>query len=194
MNLFARLISIVASPLVITAPIAFALVYKGTSDTYYALTWTVVSMLFAVTVALFVLYGVRRGFFSDFDISIREQRKPVFVFAGLVAIFYFLAIFFLKGPIILMATLGAFMLGILFNSFINTRIKSSIHLAVFSSFVTVLGFLYGGLFWVLALFIPLVAWSRITLKRHTLQETIAGTLLGLILVIVLYYLVNYFII
>ncbi len=193
MNLLARLISIIASPLLITAPVSFALVFRTSQDPYYALVWTVVTMLFASFVGLFVLYGVRQGFFSDFDISIKEERRPVFIFAGFVAILYFVAIYLLRGPTILMATIGAFMLGVLINSYVNKKIKASIHLAVFSSLTTVLGILYGGLFWGLVFLIPLVAWSRIKLKRHTFPETLVGTILGTLIVIILYYVVNYFI-
>lgn len=193
MIIIARLISIIASPLLITAPVSYALVFRTSNDPYYSLAWTVVTMLFASLVGLFVVYGVRKGFFSDFDISIKEERRPVFIFAGIVAVLYFMAIYLLQGPSILMATIGAFMLGVLINSYVNRKIKASIHLAVFSSLATVLGILYGGLFWGLVFLIPLVAWSRIRLKKHTFPETLVGTMLGTLIVIILYYVVRYFI-
>lgn len=194
MILFARLISIIASPLVITAPVSYALVFKTSNDAYYALVWTIASLLFAGTVGMFVLYGVKRGMFSNFDVSIKEQRKPIFIFAAVVSVLYMILIFLLNGPPILMATLGALLLGVLVDSFVNKKIKASVHLTAFSSFAAVLGILYGGIFWLLLLLIPLVAWSRIKLKRHTLSETIVGTIIGFFIVIVLYYVVNYLVI
>ncbi len=194
MILLARIISMIASPLIITAPVSYALVFKTSNNAFYAIVWTAASLLFAATIGLFVLYGVKRGMFSDFDISIKEQRKPIFIFAAIVSILYFFIIFFLHGPKILMATLGALLLGVLIDSFVNRKIKASIHLAVYSAFAAVLGILYGGIFWFFVILIPLVAWSRIKLKRHSLTETIVGTILGLVIVIVLYYIVNYLII
>lgn len=194
MILFARIISIIASPLVVAVPVSYALVFKTSNNVFYAIVWTVVSLLFAATVGLFVLFGVKKGMFSDFDISIKEERKPIFIFSAIASVLYLFIILLLHGPKILMVTLGALLFGVLIDSFVNRKIKASIHLAVYSAFAAVLSVLYGGIFWVFVLLIPLVAWSRIKLKRHTLTETIVGTILGLIIVIVLYYVVNYLIV
>ena len=56
------------------------------------------------------------------------------------------------------------------RSIVNRKIKASVHLAVFSAFAAVLGILYGGIFWGLVLLIPVVAWSRIKLKRHKIHK------------------------
>lgn len=192
--LIARIISIIASPIVVTAPVSYALVFKTSNSAFYSLIWTIVSMLFAATVGLFVFYGVTHGIFSDYDISVRSERKPIFLFSAIISVLYLVIIFLLHGPTILMATLGALVLGVLIESFVNRKIKASIHLAVFSAFAAVLSILYGGIFWLLILLIPIVAWSRIKLKRHTFPETIIGALLGLSIVIILYYVVNYLII
>lgn len=193
MNSFAKLISGVSNPVLLSIPMSYAIVFKSREDALYALSWTLLSMLFAGIVGLFVFWGVQRGLFSDFDISKREERTPIFIFTALLSTVYFAIILLLNGPRMLLVALGVLFLGILIADLINRKIKASIHLAVFSSFSLVLGILYGGIFWALLLLIPVVAWSRIKLKRHLFSEIIIGTLIGLSLVLIIYLVVKYFV-
>ncbi len=192
MNLFARLISLISNPLFISIPMSYAIVFKSKEDFLYAIEWTFISLVFTIAIGLFVFYGVKKGIFSDFDISKRQERNAIFIFTILIGIIYFAVIFFLQGPRVLLLALAALLLGTLIADLINRKIKASIHIAVFSSFSIVVGILYGGIFWLIPFFTPLVAWSRIKLKRHHLSETIVGWFLGASLVLLLYYIVKYF--
>ena len=191
MNLLARIISGVSNPVFLSIPMSYALVFKSRGDLLYALAWTFVSVLFASLMGVFVVLAVRQGIFSDFDISKRQERTPVFIFTGLLSVLYFLIVFLLNGPRVLLIALGALLLGVIIADIINRKIKASIHLAVFSSFSVIMGILYGGMFWVLLLIAPLVAWSRVKLKKHEPFETIVGGLVGTIIVLVLYVVVKY---
>ena len=191
MDLLARFISVISNPVLLSIPASFVLVFESREDLLYALAWTFVSILFAALLGVFVFWGVKKGVFSDFDISKRQERTPIFIFTGLLSILYFLIIFLSNGPRVLLVALGALLLGVIIADIVNRKIKASIHLAVFSSFAVVLGILYGGIFWVLLLFVPLVAWSRVRLKRHRFLETVAGTLIARLLVIITYLVVKY---
>jgi hypothetical protein len=191
MNLIAEVISVVVNPLVLAIAAAFALVLRVSNDVSYSFFWMLMSIIFAACAGIFVLYGVRKKMFSDFDVSKREERKPLFFFIGGISILFMLFIIFLHGPLILILTLGALLLGVVLDSIVNRRIKASVHLASYTSFALAMGVLYGGAFWILVYLTPIVAWSRITLKRHTLNETIVGTGLGGFIVIVLYIVVKY---
>ena len=82
---------------------------------------------------------------------------------------------------ILIITLGAAALvqvGIMFM--INTRWKISAHAASMAVFVTLLVRLFGLPLLPSTVGIPLMVWSRVRLQRHTLMQTIAGSLLGII--------------
>lgn len=191
MDLLAKLISVISNPVLLSIPASYILVFKSKEDFFYALAWTFVSILFAVLLGAFVFWGVKKGVFSDFDISKRQERTPIFIFTGLLSILYLLIVFLFNGPGVLLVALGALLLGVIIADIVNRKIKASIHLAVFSSFAVVLGMLYGGIFWALLLFIPLVAWSRVRLKRHRFLETVAGTLIALSLVMITYLVVKY---
>jgi hypothetical protein len=192
MDFLARIISLLSNPIIVSVPMSYSLVFKTSGDAFYALQWTIISLLFAGVVGLFVYYGVNTGLFSDFDISKKEERAPIFAFTAVISFVYFVLIFLLSGPKVLLISLGALLIGVLLEAFINRRIKASIHLAVFSSFSFIVGILYGGIFWIILLLSPFVAWSRIRLKRHKLSETVIGAILGIALVIIIYMVVNYF--
>ena len=191
MNFIARLISFISNPVLVSVPFSYALVFKSREDFLYAVSWTFISIIFAALVGIFVFWGVRRGLFSDFDISKREERTRLFVFAGLVSVLYFLIVLAAGGPRVLLFGIASLLLGIILADLINYKIKASIHLAVFSSFSVIMGILYGGIFWALLLIAPLVAWSRVKLKKHEPFETIVGGLVGTIIVLMLYVVVKY---
>ncbi len=191
MNLLANLISVLSNPLVISIPLSYSLVFKTTGGVIYAFQWTFVSLFFASLVGLFVFYGVKKGFFSDFDVSKREERTRLFVFTAIVSVLYLATVLTVSGPRVLLFGIASLLLGLFFADLINHKIKASIHLAVFSSFSIIMGILYGGVFWVLLFIAPLVAWSRIKLKKHELLETIVGGLVGIIIVLMLYFIVKY---
>ena len=191
MDIVARLISGLLSPLVVSILASFFLVFKISGSYLYATTWALLSSFFAGLVALFVFYGVKRGFFSDYDVSKRQERTALFAFTGIVSVLYFIVAFLLNGPRILLIGLGILLFGIFLAQIINKKIKASIHLAVFSAFIIIVGILYGGIFWMLLILIPVVAWSRIVLKKHVLLETIVGTILGTLLVIGSYFIIKY---
>jgi hypothetical protein len=186
MFLLAQIISYVSNPLVIAFPTTYALVYKSTGSVEMALWWAISSLFFCAMIAVFVVYGVRKGFFNDLDVSERLKRRPLFIVGGIVSFTYFLVVLLLNGPRILLLALSGVILGIFLDNIINSRIKASVHVATFSAFVVTTAIVYGGQYVFLLFLIPVVAWARVIVKRHTLQETIVGALLGISLTTIMY--------
>ena len=169
LDLIARFISFLFNPLFLLFPVPYFLVVRETGDPLYALKWTIFSLFFIVVIGLFVGYAVRKGYFTDFDVSKREQRPLLFLFVGLVSVLYFLSLLYLQGPIVLFIILAGILFSTLIFSFINTRIKASIHVATISALIFALSILYSNVFLLLLILIPLVIWSRVRIKRHTMQ-------------------------
>lgn len=190
MFVFAQFISAISNPIIFAFPASYALVYKTTLNSYLAFVWGIVSFLVAFIVALFVIYGVHRKIFSDFDISQRNQRAPLFIFASIVILLYAMFIFIFNGPRVLFVGLTGVALGIFCDSIINTRIKASIHVATYSAFAVGIALLYGGYFELLVVLIPVVAWARVKVRRHSIQETVIGVLLGISIVAIMYLLIS----
>src|SRR3990167_254278 len=177
-NKFAQAVSFLLGPIFILLPIPFILVERFSGSYYYALKWTIFSYAFILSVALFVVLGVMFGFFTNFNVSKREQRPLLFSFSAFVMFFYLISLFVLDAPKILFVALFAIVLGLVVIVVINRWVKASIHLATLTSVALFIGIIYKGPYFLLLFLIPLLAWSRVRVKGHTLTETAVGAILG----------------
>jgi len=183
---FAKAVSFFLGPVFVLLPVPFILVSKFTQDYYYALKWTIFSYAFILSVAVFVIIGVLLGVFSNFDISKKEQRPLLFSFSAFVIFCYLVFLLILGGPKILFLALFAIILGLITIVVVNRWIKASIHVATATSVILLIGIIYKGYFFILLVFIPLLAWSRVKTKEHTVLETIIGSILGVTLTLIVY--------
>lgn len=182
----ARTVSFLLSPLVLFLPTPFILVFKETGNIFYSLKWTFFSYIFLFSVIFFVLSGMLIGFFSDYDVSKKEERPKLFAFSGIVTFLYLGSLILLNGPKILYLVVFGIILGVFIVSLINNWIKASIHTATVSAFTLSLVILFGYVFIPALLLIPAMAWARIKLKKHTQPETLTGGFLGIVLTIIVY--------
>lgn len=165
---FARAISIAAHPLVLV-PLTIALSTRN-------LRWTIlIAAILILPLAFLIFWNVRRGVWSDFDVSRRDQRSglywaaiPLLVIAALV----------IHGPPAMMRGMFAAAAMLLIGLAGNRFLKTSMHM-MFAAFCAVI--LFRAYPWSPLVTIPLVAavaWSRRVLERHTNVEIAAGLLIG----------------
>jgi len=136
-----------------------------------------------VPTALFIIINVKRGKFSNYDVSTKAQRPVFYIFAIVLIGFVTLALFFLPyvHPFLRWGAMAAFTL--LLSSFlINFWLKCSLH-TCFSVYVAIAFMAMRGrtaieMGLALTVLAVLMGWSRIVLKRHTLSEVITGAFLG----------------
>lgn len=182
----ARFLSLLFHPVNFLVPMPFFLVYKQTADSRYALKWEIYSFLFIILgIALFI-WGRKKGFFSDQDLSKREERYLFYRLIFFLTLFYLVSAVFFKG-ILFPISIAAFgiVLGLLLFEIVNRYLKVSIHVGVASAFVIAMTLLYGPKILILTVWIiPLTLWSRLALKKHTAQETLVGGLLGVFITII----------
>ncbi len=183
---FAKAISFFLGPVFILLPVPFILVARFTQDYYYALKWTVFSYAFVLSVAVFVIIGVLLGVFSNFDVSKREQRPPLFSFSAFAMFCYLVSLIVLGGPKILFLALFAIVLGLITIVVLSRWIKASIHVATATCVILLIGMIYKGYSFILLVLVPLLAWSRVKTKEHTVFETIIGSILGVALTLIVY--------
>lgn len=180
MTLFlARLISFISHPYVLIVFGTYIVLIKETGNLHTAIVWTFAALIFNLIVLVFELIGIKKGLFSNFDISKRKQRTPFFLFVLLILAAFMITAYLFNAPIgIIQEVLGGF-IGISIILLVNRKVKASIHLAVSSSLLLTIVLLYGNIYLWALLFIPAVAWSRVKLRRHTVRETVYGAGLGL---------------
>lgn len=120
----------------------------------------------------------KKGTIESFDVSDRNERKKFYLFVLPLLVSVNFILFITKQPYdlifgFLFATILLFTMQLM-----NYFIKSSLHVAV----NTYLGFLLfnfnplAGIFW--WIFVLMIAWSRLVLKKHTTQEVVCGLIIG----------------
>jgi membrane-associated phospholipid phosphatase len=162
----ARLISIAAHPFVLS-PLTVALASRNWR-------WTaivVASTMLPITAV--ILWNMRRGVWSDFDVSRREQRSSLYwVAIPLLAALAFLVPAFSRSMLALVCVL---LVGLALSRFL----KTSLHLLFAAFCAVVLWKVYPWSAFVMLAVLAALAWSRWRLQRHTPVEIAVGTLLGL---------------
>jgi len=130
------------------------------------------------TPILYLLWLVRRGTVSDLDVKIRGERwRPLL--AAQLGMAIALVIFIAAGAPPLMIALAGGLLAYTSLAFgITLWWKISMHSAAAAAIAALMVTQVGPHAFPLLAGVPLMAWARIRLKRHTLAQTIAGAALG----------------
>jgi hypothetical protein len=170
-------VSNVGSPPVVTSlGIWLAAAHLATSGAWY---WALREWAFLVAIpAAYVAGAVLRGRISDLDVCIREQRTGPYLLAMLCAGLAFAWSWLDGTPQTLTLFAGAAMAQLILLYLVTMRWKISLHSAAMASCgVAALAFT-GVMGLPLLAGVPLVAWARVHMRRHTLAQTVAGAIAG----------------
>jgi membrane-associated phospholipid phosphatase len=157
-----------------------ASVLSGSRAWGWAGAYVVLAILLPVS---YLVWLVRRGRVTDLDVQLREQRiRPMVVAVAGAGLAW--GVLLLGGaPSQMVVLTGALCVQTVVVVAITLYWKISVHCTAAAGAATVIWFLLGTPF-PLLIGVPLIAWSRVRLGRHTLAQTIAGTLLGLTIFVV----------
>lgn len=179
-NILAVVISRVFDPVwLIPAMIAIAVGWSVMNG----LRWRFLVLLTAIDGFIPFLYFIhllKTKEISDWDTTKRTERFRLYGFTIAVhAVGILLAL--LLGKVILAKILFSFWVLALAFFEITLRWKISVHTGVSSAAVTFLVFLFG-IQWIwLFLFVVLIGWARVVMKKHTWQQAIAGAVVAAML-------------
>jgi membrane-associated phospholipid phosphatase len=173
----AHVVSNVGSPPVTTT--ATSLLIAGSATTKRAWLWSGVHLALVVVAPLAYLIALLiRGRVTDIDVQLREQRKEPFVVLLLGAVAAGVVLYLGSAPPLLVTAAWAHAAIVALILGITTRWKISVHCAAAAG-LAVLTYSLGHRSAMAAIpAVPLVAWSRVRLGRHTLAQTLAGIGLG----------------
>ena len=135
---------------------------------------------------LFIFYLYATDRISDLDMSIRRERERVFI---AFVVFYALGaldLWLIRAPAIMTASMAAYAVSALIVQWITRYWKISTHALGITAPLVALTVLFGqrpAPFYVL---IPIVGWSRVYLRAHTVPQVVAGTLLALVTTLVFF--------
>ena len=174
----ARWVSIVGHPFVLIVLLTAVATTKlqGGKDAASAVGFVIAAAI--LPIGLFMYSQVKTGRWGTVDASRRSERPALF--ALMLALLVVLGLFLRGLPNLALLSSGLIAAAaILVVAFVlNTWIKTSMHMA-FASWVAVTLLVIAlplGLALLIAL--PLLGWSRLAMRRHTLLEVLVGVVLG----------------
>ncbi len=131
---------------------------------------------------------IKKKKIADFDITRREERTVYFLI---------LLLCFLSATVLSIIQTEYFMLNLAVTValaviiLITLRWKISVHLAMDSLIFGLLAIFADRAFLFLMLLLPVIAWSRVKLKKHTPAQTVAGFILATMILISILFTASY---
>lgn len=173
----ARWISRISSPPLVAGigMLLFVLAIQSRRLVAWSLFYALVGMVLPI---LYILYCIRRGELTDFHMRVRAQRKRPMLFLFACSLVALIMMMLGKAPAYLAIFAAVNVAQTIFLTLVTLRWKISGHTTAAASLAVFLLGLYGATALPGLMIIPVVAWSRIQLRRHTLLQTIAGTAAG----------------
>ncbi len=172
-SVLARIVSEIFEPMMVFLAIsligAWHVHLRGFAYATYALYMVAVGILIAVS-----RVRLMRVMHTNWDISNRVKRVRLLL---LLLAFVFLLVWstFLWHNPALSRMFELFLLWLIGFFFITLRIKISGHMGVAVLAIGLLVSWYEVSLWVLAILVPILGWSRVKLKRHSVMEVVLGT-------------------
>jgi membrane-associated phospholipid phosphatase len=172
----ARLLSNLFHPFLVSAVTLPLVIYLDGAALLEALWWSAVGFVIVILpLTLYLAFNVRSGRYSDWSISIREQRHTIYLLAGVCFVIVTLTFHWGGAPAIALACLYAALLALVIAALINRfTTKISLHSISMAGCAT-------AFFWfapLLGLFAAVAAvavgWARMRLRHHTLSQVIAA--------------------
>jgi membrane-associated phospholipid phosphatase len=133
----------------------------------------------ALLPALYMFYGLKKGFISDWDITKKEERRGVYMFTAVVHLIGVVYAFFLGKVGLGNILLVFWSLAVVF-ALVTYFWKISVHAGVNGAALAFFNHFWGWEnYWWLILVLLLVLWSRVEIKKHTLMQVLLGSLLAI---------------
>ncbi len=178
----ARHISNILAPAPISLPFIVLIALYHTRNVLQSMLYALLTLFFlCVGPLLYIVTAVRIGKISDMDVSRRTERAGPFLFGISSVLAGGLALIILHGPrnlqtvMIITAVSGIVMM-------VTTLWwKISIHASSMGGAATILTAFYGAVMLPTFLLLVLVSWSRVVLRRHTVLQVVAGSLVSIAL-------------
>jgi hypothetical protein len=177
----AQLVSVIFEPSVVMVVLS---VIAGSVARLPALQYFLYLIVIGITVAIITCARVyfARKFSTNFDLSDQAKRKKiVWYLLFVVGILFYIILLFHNAR--LYQVFLVFLVWSLGYTIVTQFVKISGHIGILTFFVYLMMQWFGIGWWPMVLCIPLVAWSRLVLKRHTRTEIIGGFLYSVLIFI-----------
>ncbi len=172
----AWLLSNVFHPFLVSVVTLVLVIYLDGATLLDAIKWTAIGFgIVILPLTLYLIINVRRGHYSDWSISIREQRHTIYLIT--VVCFIILVTVFVRAsvPPIALACMYAALPTTVLAGIINRLVtKISLHAVAMAGCTAALLWVSPSLGLLFALAGIAVSWARMRMKHHTLTQILLG--------------------
>lgn len=175
-----RLANIISTPS--NAPLVAIVIFLGLN--YYFLrgaefiTVSLICMFFAVVIPSIIAFAWIKNRNLEIDIPNKEDRLYPLSWILLSYLLGVIVLFIISAPPVITVLMFCYFSNTLVVLFISLFWKISIHSVGVAGPVVFLIYVFGYPGLIFLLLVPLVMWSRLFLKRHTVSQVIVGAFLG----------------
>lgn len=185
---WARLVSNVLSPPVVWAGLAFPIAFRDAPSEEQALLWaTIYIMLVCLLPAVYIGLMVWRGSITDLHMEKREQRLRPFLVSIICTTIAWWTLRFMGAPPVLPFFALFSLVQIVVMALITLGWQISMHTMSITGATMATVVLFGLVPALLTIpLIVLVSAARLNLKRHTPAQILAGTLVGALVPVLMF--------
>jgi hypothetical protein len=175
----AKIVSSIGHP-ILTIPMFVVIRMFATEEWQHALLISaiIVGGVF-IPMFLWLWFKSRNGSYTHFYVSDRRQRKSFYYFTFPLLLAIVLVLYFVIPEKIIWVDAAFGMGTFAVMQMVNFKLKGSLHVAfnVYLAFLLMQVNISAGMCVLFAS--PIIGWSRVALKRHTVKEVLAGGAIGL---------------
>ena len=176
----ARHVSNILAPAPVSLPLVVLVALYHSQNVLRALLYALITLFFlSIGPLIYILIAVRMGKISDVDVSRRTERAGPFLFGISSVLAGWLVLIIFQGPYDLQTVLIITAVSGIVMMVTTLWWKISIHASTMGGAATMLTAFYGAVVLPTFLLLILVSWSRVVLRRHTILQVVAGSLVSI---------------
>jgi membrane-associated phospholipid phosphatase len=180
--------SVIFSPFVVPIVTAIFVIQKYASTINEIILWLAVVLTFVTALPILAIVVLLRfSKVSDLHLHAKEERLIPLCFTLISMILGTIVLYQIGANERIIWVCQAYIVNSVVFSIITPLWKISFHTSAATGCIIVLSLLVNlNLVW-LFLLIPLIAWARVYREKHTLMQTVAGTLLAIVNTMLFYH-------
>lgn len=182
---FAKSISNIIHPLILS-PLTFAMLYFHMNQDKYSSFLYLVMIVLSISIFpfLYVLRMKNNGEIENIDIPDRKKRQKPFVKGTILFLITAILLILMSAPQNFVSIMLIYTINTGLATLITRYWKISVHGLSFGIPIATLGMLFSKKYFYFSSLLPLLIYSRVKLKAHTIPQVVAGFSLGFFLTII----------
>jgi hypothetical protein len=177
MKRLAQVISILLGPFVWPITLIVIIFRSGLSTQQITVLLPIVLLLQVGIPYFYIFRAYKLKKISDLDITKREERYKTMIITCISFVSSLLFIHFFGNSLLLKLSIMTLMI-LVINTIITFSWKISLHMTLNVISALIINYLYHWQLPFLYLSIPLIFWSRLYLKKHTIMQLIGGLVIN----------------